>query len=207
VTVDVVTAIAAEVMRREPISGIRIVGIDGRSGSGKSVLAAGLSTRLGAPIIEIDDFVSWDSFADWWPRFDAQVLMPLLSGQDATFQARNWADWYGSSLGEWKTQPWAPTIIVEGVTCTRRATIGRIVYAAWVEAPAEIRLARGLARDSNFPGKEQLWERWMAEEDTFFAADATRDRADVVVDTARVETIEQQAVGDGATPPTPGASA
>ena len=131
VTVDVVTAIAAEVLRRESISGIRIVGIDGRSGSGKSVLAAGLSSRLGVPIIEIDDFVSWGCFADWWPRFDAQVLTPLLAGQDATFQARDWADWYGSSLGEWKTQPWAPTIIVEGVTCTRRATIGRIVYAAW----------------------------------------------------------------------------
>ena len=46
----------------------------------------------------------------------------------------------------------------------------------------------------------------MAEEDTFFAADATRDRADVVVDTARVETIAQQTFGD-VPPPTPGASA
>jgi uridine kinase len=183
-TVDVVGEMAAEIIRREPINGIRIVGIDGRSGSGKSVLAARLSARLDAPIIEIDDFVSWGRFADWWPRFDVQVLTPLLSGQDATFQARDWADWYGSSLGEWKTQPWAPTIVVEGVTCTRRATIGRIVYAAWVEAPAELRLVRGMARDSHFAGKEQLWNRWMAEEDEFFAADATRDRADIVIDTS-----------------------
>jgi len=183
-TVDVVGEMAAEVIRREPINGIRIVGIDGRSGSGKSVLAARLSNRLSAPIIEIDDFVSWDCFADWWPRFDTQVLTPLLSGQDATFQARDWADWYGSSLGEWKTEPWAPTIIVEGVTCTRRDTIGRIAYAAWVEAPPELRLARGLARDSKFAGKEQLWNRWMAEEDEFFAADGTRDRADIVIDTS-----------------------
>lgn len=63
-TVDVVGEMAAEVIRREPINGIRIVGIDGRSGSGKSVLAARLSTRLNAPVIEIDDFVSWDCFAD-----------------------------------------------------------------------------------------------------------------------------------------------
>jgi hypothetical protein len=183
-TVDVVAEMAAEVMGREPVNGIRIVCIDGRSGSGKSVLAARLSARLGAPIIEIDDFVSWDCFAGWWPRFDSQVLTPLLSGQDAIFQARNWADWYGSSLGEWKTQSWGPTIILEGVTCTRRATIGRLVYAAWVDAPAELRLARGMARDSHFAGKEQLWDRWMAEEDSFFAADATRDRADIVIDTS-----------------------
>jgi uridine kinase len=183
-TVDVVGEMAAEIIRREPIDGIRIVGIDGRSGSGKSVLASQLSARLGAPIIEIDDFVSWDCFANWWPRFDAQVLTPLLSGREATFQARDWADWYGSLLGEWKTQPWAPMIIVEGVTCTRRETIGRIVYAAWVEAPAELRLARGMARDSHFAGKEQLWDRWMAEEDEFFTADATRDRADILIDTS-----------------------
>ena len=181
---EVADQIAASIIRREPINGIRIVGVDGRSGSGKSFLAAQLSTLLAAPIIEIDDFVSWDCFADWWPRFDQQVLTPLLSGHDATFQARDWTAWYGSSLGEWKTQPWSPTILLEGVTCTRSDTIGRIVYAIWVEAPAETRLARGMARDTNFPGKEDLWKQWMREEDAFFAADRTRERADIVVDTS-----------------------
>src|SRR5678815_3543651 len=100
--IEVAEQIAASVDRRPPINGIRIVGVDGRSGSGKSFLASQLSALMAAPIVEIDDFVSWDCFAGWWPRFDEQVLSPLLSGQDAIFQARNWADWYGSSLGEWK---------------------------------------------------------------------------------------------------------
>jgi len=183
-TGDVVAEIAAAVAEREPVNGIRIVGVDGRSGSGKSFLAARLATLMAAPVIEIDDFVSWDCFAGWWPRFDTQVLAPLLAGRGARFRARDWSDWYGSSLGEWKTQPWAPTIIFEGVTCTRRETIGRITYAIWVEAPAELRLARGMARDTTFAGKEQLWNRWMLEEDEFFATDGTRDRADIVVDTS-----------------------
>ncbi|MEJ3748012.1 hypothetical protein WEI85_32565 [Actinomycetes bacterium KLBMP 9797] len=183
-TVDVAARIAAAVADREPINGIRIVGVDGRSGSGKSFLAARLAALMAAPIIEIDDFVSWDCFAGWWPRFDTQVLTPLLAGRAATFQARDWNDWHGSSLGEWKTQPWAPTIILEGVTCTRRETIGRISYAVWVEAPAGLRLARGMARDTTFTGKDELWRRWMAEEDDFFAADGTRDRADIIVDTS-----------------------
>jgi uridine kinase len=183
-TIEVVERIAASVARRKPVNGIRIVGVDGRSGSGKSILASQLSSLMAAPIIEIDDFVSWDCFAGWWPRFDEQVLSPLLAGQDATFQARDWTDWYGSSLGEWKTEQWSPTVILEGVTCTRRDTIGRIAYAIWVEAPAEMRLARGIARDTNFPGKEDLWKKWMREEDEFFAADGTRERADVVVDTS-----------------------
>ena len=184
VTVDLVAHIGAVVAQRRPVNGIRIVGIDGRSGSGKSFLAARLSARMAAPIIEIDDFVSWDCFAGWWPRFDTQVLTPLLAGRDATFQARDWTDWYGSSLGAWKTQPWSPTIILEGVTCTRRESIGRITCAIWVEAPASLRLARGMARDSTFAGKEELWRRWMIEEDEFFVADGTRDRADIIVDTS-----------------------
>ncbi|GID27280.1 uridine kinase family protein [Paractinoplanes brasiliensis] len=182
--IDVVDQIAAAVTSREPVNGIRIVGIDGPSGSGKSHLARNLSKALNAPIIEIDDFVSWDNFAGWWPRFDAQVLTPLLRGEDAHYQVRDWTDWYGNTLGEWKTQPWAPAMILEGVTCTRRATINRLAHAIWVDAPAPLRLARGLARDRSFAGAEELWQKWMAEEEEFFAADGTRDRADLIIDTA-----------------------
>jgi uridine kinase len=182
--IEVVEQIAASVVRRAPVNGIRIVGVDGRSGAGKTFLASQLSILMAAPIIEIDDFVSWDCFAGWWPRFDEQVLSPLLAGQDATFQARDWTDWYGSTLGGWKTQRWSPTVILEGVTCTRRDTIGRIAYAIWVEASVEMRLARGMARDTNFPGKEDLSKQWMREEDEFFAADETRERADFIVDTS-----------------------
>lgn len=182
--IDVAQAIAADIARRNPVHGIRLVGIDGPSGSSKSYLAAQVSELLAAPIIEIDDFVSWDCFADWWPRFDAQVLTPLLAGRDAVYQARDWNDWYGSALGVWKTQPWSPTIILEGVTCTRRETIGRLAYAVWVEAPAQLRLARGMARNTAFPGKEELWQQWMVEEDSFFTTDETRNRADTIVDTS-----------------------
>jgi uridine kinase len=182
--VGVVDQIAAVVASREPVNGIRIVGIDGPSGSGKSYLARSLSEVLKAPIIEIDDFVSWDSLAGWWPRFDAQVLTPLLNGQDARYQARDWTDWYGSTLGGWKTQPWSPTILFEGVTCTRRETIGRLAYAIWVEAPAPLRLSRGLIRSRSFAGAEQLWQNWMTEEERFFTSDGTRERADLIIDTA-----------------------
>jgi hypothetical protein len=183
-TVDLAAEIAAAVAAREPVNGIRLVGVDGPSGSGKTFLAARLSAALAAPVVEIDDFVSWDCFAGWWPRFDDQVLTPLLAGRDATYQARDWTDWYGSTLGGWKTQPWAPTVILEGVTCTRREAVGRIAYAVWVEAPAPLRLARGMARDGDLAGKAELWERWMREEAAFFAADGARARADVIVDTS-----------------------
>ena len=85
--------VVADVMRRDAAgTGIRLIGVDGPSGAGKSVLAARLAARSSAPVVAIDDFVSWSDFAGWWPRFDRQVLTPLLSGADARYQVRDWAN-------------------------------------------------------------------------------------------------------------------
>lgn len=50
-----------------------------------------------------------------------------------------------------------------------------------MEADPAVRLARGLARDGD--EHRHLWQRWMGEE-AAFAADGTRDRADLRVDTS-----------------------
>jgi RecA/RadA recombinase len=173
--------VLAEVMRRGGSgTGIRLIGVDGPSGSGKSTLARRLAARAQAPVVEIDDFVSWPDFAGWWPRFDRQVLTPLASGSDARYQVRDWAnDEFGTSLDGWKTMAWAPLVILEGVTCTRLAATDRLTYRVWVEAAEDLRLRRGLERDGT--DHRQLWLTWMDEEREFFAADATRARADLRV--------------------------
>jgi uridine kinase len=183
---EIAQRILDEVAARPAINGVRVVGVDGCAGSGKSTLARRLAELSGAGLVEIDDFVSWDDFAGWWPRFDAQILQPLLAGREACYQVRDWArDWRGSSLGGWKTLPWQPLVVVEGVTCTRQAAAGRLAYSIWVEAPTQLRLARGLARDHG-QGYDvsALWAEWMRQEDAFFAADRTRERADLIVDTS-----------------------
>ena len=177
---DPVALIVQKVRASAGRHGIRIVGIDGPSGSGKSTLATRVADALDAPLIHIDDFVSWPDFAGWWPRFAAQVLQPLLDGHAAHWQARDWhGDEFGTRLGEWRTQQWAPVIVIEGVTCCRAAASGALALAVWVDAPAAIRLERGIARDGE--SHRQLWERWMRAEDEFFEADGTRHRADVIV--------------------------
>lgn len=47
-----------EIYRRPAVGNIRLVGIDGHSGSGKSVFARVLAELTDAPVIEMDDFVS-----------------------------------------------------------------------------------------------------------------------------------------------------
>lgn len=166
-----------------PSEGLRIVGIDGPSGSGKSTLTRRLMDRTTATLVEIDDFVSWTDFAGWWPRFDVQVVRPLLRGEDAHYQVRDWRnDPYGSSLGGWKIAPWAPLVIFDGVTSTRQAVADLLAYRIWVEAPAATCLARGLARDGEH--ERPLWLAWMQQERAFFTKDRTRERADLRVNSA-----------------------
>jgi uridine kinase len=171
----------AELARTSTVPGVRLIGIDGPSGAGKSTIARAIAIELAAPIVEIDDFVSWVDFAGWWPRFDAQVLAPLLAGHDARYQVRDWQnDEFGDGLAGWKTVAWHPFVVLEGVTCTRRDVAERLAVRVWVDAPAAERLRRGIDRDGE--SHRHLWERWMPQEDAFFTRDGTRGRADVIVD-------------------------
>jgi uridine kinase len=177
---DQVRAIA-DLARASVVPGVRLVGIDGPSGAGKSTIARPVAAALGAPIIPMDDFVSWIDFAGWWPRFDAQVLAPLLAGRDAGYQVRDWQhDEFGDGLAGWKSVPWHPLVVLEGVTCTRREVADLLAVRVWVDAPADERLRRGIQRDGE--SHRSLWERWMAEEEAFFVRDGTRARADVIID-------------------------
>lgn len=68
------------------------------------------------------------------------------------------------------------------MSSTRRAATDRLAYRIWVEAAPAVRLARGLGRDG--PDHLDVWQNWLTMEDEFFAADATRGRADLYIDTS-----------------------
>jgi hypothetical protein len=111
------------------------------------------------------------------------VLEPLLAGRAAHFQLRDWDnDEFGNTLGGWKTVSWAPLVIIDGVTSTRQAVSDRLSYAIWADAPRELRLRRGLARDGET--HRHLWLCWMRDEAAFFRSDGTRSRADLCIDGA-----------------------
>src|SRR4051795_8908064 len=77
VTLVELSAVAAEILSRAPVHGVRLVGIDGPAGSGKTTLARRLAPLLSAPIATTDDFLSWTDLETWWPRFEQEVLAPL----------------------------------------------------------------------------------------------------------------------------------
>jgi uridine kinase len=156
----------------------KVVGIDGPGGAGKSTLARDLAAAFGeVPVVQTDDFASWDNPVDWWPLLLQQVLRPLAAGEEARYQRYDWND---QRLAEWIELPLRPElVIVEGVSAIRREFDPYLAYRIWVETPRTLRLRRGLERDGE--SMRGQWESWMAAEDAYVARDNPIARADAVV--------------------------
>lgn len=164
------------------LGAVRLVALDGPSGSGKSVLADELVARLGelgepVALVRTDDFATWDEPVQWWPRLVDGVLDPLARGRPGGYRRVEWVD--GSPVpGAQVRVPVPGVLVLEGVSSGRRSMVGTASLVVWVEQPdRELRLRRAVARDGELirphvPG----WQRF---EDDWFAADGTRSRADV----------------------------
>ena len=167
------------VRARRPPAGIsiRIVAIDGAGGAGKSTLAVQLAEALGnAPIVHTDDFASWEDPIDWWPQLLEEVLEPLARGETARFRRSSWGREEDES---WAEVAPADFVILEGVSASREAFRPFLTYSIWVEAPAEVRLERGLERDGE--AARAQWEEWMAQEDRYVERERPHELADLVL--------------------------
>ncbi len=174
--------LAATIRARPCTWPVRLVAVDGGAGSGKSTFAKQLAEALLCPIVEIDDFLSIEDLETWWPRLEAQVLLPLFAGNDCRYHVRDWSDYTGDRLGGEKRLPWCPVLILEGVGASRQAVSERLHFSIWVDAPEELRLARGCERDAAIPGAQAIWDRWLILERAFHQRDGARNRANLIVD-------------------------
>jgi uridine kinase len=164
---------------REPTLGSgRLLCIDGPAGSGKSTLAAKVHELTGAPVLRMDDL-----YPGWRGLFEVEphvlgVLAPLAEGRPGRFRRY---DWHAGGYAEGHLVPPAPLLVLEGVGSGSLAWSSWTTALVWVEADAEVRLARGLARDGEEHREELL--RWSRDEQALFARDRIRERADLVIQT------------------------
>ena len=160
---------------------VRLVGIDGCGGAGKTTFASRLSAGLGdAPVVHTDDFASHEVPTEWWPRMLHDVIEPLLRGEPASYTPYDWAQ---RRLADTTiTVEPADVIVIEGVGATREAWRERLAMRIWVDCPRDLRLARGIERD----GEElrEFWLEWMKAEDEYVAAERPWAYADLLVDGA-----------------------
>ena len=171
--------LVAQAAARPPTLGdTRLICVDGPAGSGKSVLAQAVAQALdGAPVVHMDDlYPGWDGLADVGGVVLA-LLRPLAERRPGRYRRY---DWTAGEYAEGHVVAPGPWLVLEGVGAGGSARARWTTLLVWVEAPAELRLERGIRRD----GEElrEHWLRWMADEKTHFDRDSTRERADVHVD-------------------------
>ena len=159
----------------------RLVCVDGPSGSGKSTLGRRLADALGdPPLVHMDDlFPGWDGLAAAVPLLTEQIITPLAAGRSAGYRRY---DWDRGEFAETRHLGRPAVLVVEGVAAGSRPTAPYTSLLVWVEAPRADRLRRGLERDGET--YRPHWERWASQEAAHFAADGTRNRADLRVDGA-----------------------
>ncbi|MEU0333780.1 hypothetical protein [Streptomyces sp. NPDC006193] len=156
---------------------VRLIGVDGHAGSGKSTFAGRLAHALGgAPVLHLDDIASHEQLFDWTDRLLTQVIKPLARGESAHYTPY---DWRARTFGAPRPLPPAPVVLVEGVGAGRRALRPHLARLLWMELPAADAWARGRLRD----GAEQraFWDGWVPAERAHFAADPSRPHADLLV--------------------------
>jgi uridine kinase len=175
-------ALAARLRALPPSCGeVRVVGIDGPSGSGKSTLTDRLAGLLPeAAVVRSDEFpVPWDGEPlAWWPPVDGLILRRLGLGVTARYRPYDWKS--GTHRPAVSIPPTVPVLLLDGVGAASRRCPAAL--RIWVEAPRELRRRRALERDGQEYGP--AWDRWARRESVHFAADRTREHADLIVDGA-----------------------
>jgi uridine kinase len=153
-----------------------LVGIGGHGGAGKTTLA---SLLPGAQIVPTDAFWSGEGFD--LERLAHDVVEPLLRGEVARYAAWSWAD--QAPDGERVVVP-VGLVVVEGVCALHRLLRDAYDVRVWVDAPYEVRLARGVERDGE--GARSAWvERWIPAEERYVERDDPVTCAHLVVDGSR----------------------
>ena len=126
-----------------------------------------------------DLYPGWDGLAAAVPLLYEQVVAPLAAGRPARYRRY---DWDRGEFAETHDLGRPALLVVEGVAAGAAPVARYATLLVWVEAHQAERFRRGIARDGET--YRPHWDRWAAQEAAHFAADGTRDRADLRVDGA-----------------------
>ncbi|MFC5199772.1 MULTISPECIES: uridine kinase family protein [Streptomyces] len=170
--------LASHLRRLPPSAGpVRLIGVDGHAGSGKTTFTGRLAAALGgAPVLHLDDIATHEELFDWTARLLDQVIEPLGRGAAARYAPY---DWTARVFGPVCELSPAPVILLEGVGAGRRALRPHLARLLWMELPHDEAWTRGRRRDGD--AQSAFWAEWVAAERRHFAEDPSRPFADLLV--------------------------
>ena len=124
-------------------------------------------------------YPGWDGLAQAPALLATQVLEPLARGQRAAYRIWSWV------RGEWagtREVPPCRYLVVDGCGSSVGPARAYAAVTVFVDADPALRMRRGLERDGET--YRPHWQRWADQEAALFAADRTRERADLLLDTS-----------------------
>ena len=175
-----VTAVVEAARAASPVAGSTVVvAVDGRSGSGKTLLGTAVARQLACPVVHLDAvYPGWDGLRAGVALVTARVLEPIARGEAAAYP--RW-DWMRSRPGRTTIVDAGPHLVVEGCGALVPPAAAFAAVRVWVDAPTEVRKARALSRDGETYAPH--WDRWAAQEDAVYASVRPWETADLVLRT------------------------
>jgi uridine kinase len=175
-TTDVVGELAARLAGTPaPAAGPRLVAVDGRSGSGKTDLAAVLAERVGAVVVHMDDlYPGWSGLSAAVDLL-ATVVDGLRTGAVTTHPV--W-DWTVGAYAREVELPRDGVVVLEGVGSGCARPVDLLVH---LDADPDVRRERALTRDGETFAPH--WEAWAAQERDLFSRKSSNPDVVLVSDT------------------------
>lgn len=172
--------------RRSSAEGRLVIGIDGRSGGGKSTLARRLQSVLPQAAVVSTDDVAWHTSMFGWADLLARgVLAPFRTRHPVRFRPAAWDA--RNRPGAIEVPDDRRILVVEGVGASQRALTDLLDVAVWVQSDWAEAERKGIARDiasgvnGDAAASVAFWHTWIAAEVDFLEQDAPWERADVIV--------------------------
>ena len=172
------------------------IGVDGRSGSGKSTFSAVLKKELNskgikAEIVGTDNFykkiesdsykktnISGYNYGYYWQKIKDEVLIPLSQGQKVEYELKHWQS--GLKIASRVLEP-NQLIILEGVTSTYKKLAELIHIKIWLDCDESIRLER-IKKRGDFP--EDELQDWTIIENDYVKTQLEPKNYDLIIDTS-----------------------
>lgn len=142
------------------------IAVDGRSGGGKSTLAAQLARHIAhAALVHTDDVAWHHSYFDWSDLLIDGVLRPAHAQQPVHFRPPSWES--RGRQGAIAIEEGCAVVIIEGVGASRKEIRPWLTSSIWIQSDMDEAERRGIARDGGTDAAKQFWMDWMKEESAF----------------------------------------
>jgi hypothetical protein len=158
--------------------GLVLIGVDGRSGSGKSTFAADLAeTAAGVTVVHTDDIAWHHSFFDWHELLVDGILAPLRQdGPPVGYRPPAWDA--RDRPGSIDVPSGTEVLVVEGVGACRAELHSWFDATVWIQSDPDLAYRRVVARGDD---PVEFVDEWTAEELPFLAHDRPWARATLIV--------------------------